>query len=329
MRRVRRHARAVSWPAYLETFQSGELGRRAEQALAALGSCRLCPRNCGADRLRGRAMACKVGRWARVSSCFAHFGEEDPLRGYAGSGTIFFTFCNLRCVFCQNWETSQQGVGSEVGARELAEMMLELQEQACHNINFVTPEHVVPQILEALVLAVEGGLRIPLVYNTSAYDSLESLRWMDGVVDIYMPDFKCWRPETAARLLKAEDYPEVARESLREMHRQVGALEVEDGIARRGVLIRHLVVPGALEETREILRWLGRELGANSYVNLMDQYRPEGRVLREPGRFPELTRTLSEAELRLALVHAREAGLSRLDERRPHPLLHARRRWLL
>jgi putative pyruvate formate lyase activating enzyme len=316
----------VSWPAYLDLFESGELKRRAEEAVAALAACRICPRDCGVDRLRDGRMACKVGRRARVSTHFPHFGEEDCLRGWNGSGTIFFSYCNLRCVFCQNWETSQEGEGAELSSRELAGLMLELQERGCHNINFVTPEHVVPQILEGLVLALEAGLRLPIVYNTSAYDSMESLRWMDGVVDIYMPDFKYWSPESAARLLKARDYPEVARRVIREMHRQVGPLTFdEEGLARRGLLIRHLVMPGALDETREILGWIARELGAGTYVNVMDQYRPEGRVLREPDRFAELTRALKQGEFETALDHARRAGLLRLDVRRPHPRLRARR----
>lgn len=316
----------MSWPAYLALHESGELRHRAEEAVAALQTCRLCPRDCGVDRLADRKMACRVGRRARVSAYFAHFGEEDCLRGYNGSGTIFFSFCNLRCVFCQNWETSQEGSGAEVDAATLAGMMLALQARGCHNINFVTPEHVVPQLLEALVLAVERGLRLPLVYNTSAYDSLESLRWLDGVVDLYMPDFKVWQAEFAARLLKAPDYPEVARQVIREMHRQVGPLTLdEEGLARRGLLIRHLVMPGGLEETREILGWIARELGPDTYVNVMDQYHPDGRVLREPQRFPELTRPLHSHEHALALQSAREAGLRRIDERRPHPRLLERR----
>jgi putative pyruvate formate lyase activating enzyme len=294
--------------------------------VAALASCRVCPRDCAVDRLRDQRMACKVGRRARVSSHFPHFGEEDCLRGWNGSGTIFFSFCNLRCVFCQNWETSQEGEGREMDARELAGLMLDLQQRGCHNVNFVTPEHVVPQILEALVLAIPQGLRLPLVYNTSAYDSLESLRWMDEVVDVYMPDFKYWKPESAARVLKARDYPEVARRVITEMHRQVGPLVFdEEGLARRGLLVRHLVMPGALEETKEIFCWLSRELGPDTYVNVMDQFRPEGRVLREPDRFPELTRELLPEEHQLALEHARNAGLRRIDVRRPHRRLLARR----
>jgi putative pyruvate formate lyase activating enzyme len=315
----------TSWPSYLELYANGELQRRADEAVAALASCRICPRDCAVDRLRDQRMACKVGRRARVSSHFPHFGEEDCLRGWNGSGTIFFSFCNLRCVFCQNWETSQEGEGRELDASDLAALMLDLQRRGCHNINFVTPEHVVPQILEALVVAVPLGLRLPLVYNTSAYDSMESLRWMDGVVDIYMPDFKYWNPESAARVLKARDYPEVARRVIAEMHRQVGDLVFDaEGLARRGLLVRHLVMPGGLEETREIFQWLARELGPDTYVNVMDQYRPEGRVLREPDRFRDLTRELLPEEHQLALEHARSAGLRRIDVRRPHRRLARR-----
>jgi putative pyruvate formate lyase activating enzyme len=317
----------MSWPVYLDLHQSGEVRRRAEEAVAALGACRLCPRDCGVDRLADKKMACKVGRWARVSAHFAHYGEEDCLRGYGGSGTIFFSFCNLRCVFCQNWETSQEGVGEEADASQLAELMLELQARGCHNINFVTPEHVVPQILEALPIAIERGLRVPLVYNTSAYDSMESLRWMNGLVDIYMPDFKYWSAASAARVLKAQDYPEVARRVILEMHQQVGPLQLDDQeLARRGLIVRHLVMPGGLEETKEILRWIAEELGPDTYVNVMDQYRPEGRVLREPQRFPELTRSLHAGEHREAVDAARAVGLSRIDERRPHPRLRERLR---
>jgi putative pyruvate formate lyase activating enzyme len=255
-----------------------------------------------------------VGRYARVSSFFPHFGEEDVLRGWAGSGTIFFAWCNLRCVFCQNYETSQIGEGVEVGPRELAAMMLKLQELGCHNINFVTPEHVVPQILEALPYAIEGGLRLPLVYNTSSYDSLHSIRLMDGVVDVYMPDFKLWHREHARKYLLAPDYPEVARQVIRAMHEQVGVLRVnEDGLARRGVLVRHLVMPGLLDDTREILRWLA-ELSPDTYVNVMDQYRPAWKA-RTEAKYAEIGRPITSREYHQALAYAREAGLWRLDTR--------------
>ncbi len=314
----------MSWPAYLD-LPRAELDRRIDEGLRVLRSCRVCPRNCDVDRLADETALCRAGRRARVSSYFAHFGEEDCLRGWNGSGTIFFGWCNLRCVFCQNWETSQEGAGEEVAPRDLAAMMLELQARGCHNINWVTPEHVVPQILEALPYAIEGGLRLPIVYNSSAYDSLHSLALMDGIVDVYMPDFKYWDPHRAARYLKAKDYPEVARAAIREMHRQVGPLAVdEEGLARRGLLVRHLVMPQAAEDAAAIFGWLATELGPETYVNVMDQYRPEGSVLRAPEKYSELARRTRAGEHATALDFARRAGLSRLDRRRPHPRLRGR-----
>ena len=298
----------------------GELRDRARQAVAGLAACRACPRECGVNRLADKWSACKTGRHAVVTSCFPHFGEEDCLRGSRGSGTIFFGHCNLRCVFCQNFDISQ-GLNPGPAVRSappeaIARMMLELQELGCHNINLVTPEHVVPQVLEALALAVTGGLRLPVVYNTGAYDSLESLALLDGVVDIYMPDFKCWGAEKSRRYLMAEDYPEAARAAIAEMHRQVGPLQMDDdGVAVRGVLIRHLVIPGCLDETTAILEWIAAELGRDAYVNLMDQYRPGGKV--GPNRFSEINRPLTTAEYREALEIARRVGLRRLDGRAP------------
>src|SRR5262249_24353371 len=260
-----------------------------------------------------------------VSSSSPHFGEEDCVRGGNGSGTIFFGWCTLRCVFCQNWETSQEGAGEEVSPPDLAAMMLELQARGCHNINFVTPEHVVPQILEALPYAFEGGLRLPIVYNTSGDDSLHSLALMDGIVDIYMPDFKYWDTHRAARYLKAKDYPEVVRAAVREMQRQVGALQLDDdGLARRGLLVRHLVMPGALDDTAAILEWLASAIGPDTYVNVMDQYRPEGSVLRQPDKYAELARRLTLEEHEAALERARQAGLGRIYVRLPHPRLRRR-----
>lgn len=293
-----------------------EIERRAAQALGALASCQVCPRNCRVDRLHDKTAVCRSGRYALVSSHFPHFGEEDCLRGWNGSGTIFFSFCNLRCQYCQNWDVSQKGEGVAVSAERLAAMMLGLQARGCHNLNFVTPEHVVPQILEALPLAIRGGLRVPIVYNTSAYDSLESLRWMDGIVDIYMPDFKVWESAVAKRYLKAPDYPEAARAAIREMHRQVGPLVTDEhGLARRGVLVRHLVMPGLLEDTRRIMGWLARELSPDTYVNVMAQYHPAGAVSAD--KYPEINRELFREECAAAVRLAREAGLWRLDERRP------------
>jgi putative pyruvate formate lyase activating enzyme len=311
-----RHSGEFS-PAYLR-LERRQLYERALRAVASLGDCRSCPRNCGVDRLRDRWSACKTGRHAVVTSAFRHFGEEDCLRGSRGSGTIFFGHCNLRCVFCQNFDISQglpAGRGGGSGAEEIAAVMLELQRLGCHNINFVTPEHVVPQVLEALVEAVEGGLNLPLVYNTSAYDAEESLELLDGIVDIYMPDFKVWSRERGKRWLKAGDYADVARRAILAMHRQVGPLQLDPaGVARRGLLIRHLVMPGCFDETREILSWIVKELGPDTYVNLMDQYRPAGKV--GGGRYAELDRRLRPGEFARARRFAREIGLRRLDARR-------------
>jgi len=295
-------------PAYLRLYRSGELARRVERARALLADCMLCPRNCHVNRLADQFAVCKTGRYAIVSSYFAHFGEEDCLRGRSGSGTIFFAWCNLRCVFCQNYDISWEGGGCRISPEGLAAMMLELQGHGCHNINFVTPEHVVPQILEALFIAVERGLRLPLVYNTGAYDSLDSIELMDGVVDIYMPDFKFWDAEMARRYVRAPDYPEAARRVIKAMHAQVGVLTCDEtGIARRGVLLRHLVMPGGVVGTREIFEWIAREVSPDTFINLMGQYRPANRVSR--GDFVEINRRVSPREFEDALDAARAAGL--------------------
>ncbi len=302
-------------PAYLKTYELGRLAEKVEAARELLRSCRVCPRDCQVNRWENKTGVCKTGRWARVSSAFAHLGEEDCLRGWNGSGTIFFSGCNLGCVFCQNFEISQLGDGRELDARQLAAVMLRLQAAGCHNINFVTPEHVVPQLLEALLVAVPAGLRLALVYNTGAYDSLESIRLMDGVVDIYMPDFKLWDPQRCAKYLRARDYAEAARGAIKAMHGQVGVLRVDgDGLALRGVLVRHLVMPGLLEETRSILHWLTTELSPDTYLNLMDQYHPAHKAETEP-QFAEINRRLSRSEFRQAVEAAAAAGLWRLDSR--------------
>ncbi len=304
-------------PAYL-ALPREEIHRRAELAVASLAECRACPRECGVNRLVNKWAACKTGRYALVTSCFPHLGEEDCLRGWKGSGTIFFGHCNLRCVFCQNYDISQAirpgpaVLGSPPA--EIAQMMLALQSRGCHNINFVTPEHVVPQVVEALAEAIALGLNVPIVYNTSAYDSLESISLLDGIVDIYMPDLKYWSANASKRYLMAEDYPEVALAAVRAMHQQVGSLAISsEGLATRGVLIRHLVMPGAVDETRSILTWIATELGPDTYVNLMDQYRPAGKV--SVGRYPEINRTVSSEEFRAAWAIAKDLGL-RLDSRR-------------
>jgi len=302
-------------PAYMALHRSGQLRRRAAAGLEQLSHCLVCPRDCGVDRMADKTAACKTGRYARVSSYFPHSGEEDCLRGWNGSGTIFFSMCNLRCVFCQNYDISQAGEGEETKPVRLAEMMLELQAMGCHNINFVTPEHVVPQILEALPLAVEGGLHLPLVYNTSAYDSMDSLGLLDGIVDIYMPDFKFWDARLSLRYLLAQDYASAAGRAVREMHRQVGALKFDErGLAKRGVLVRHLVMPGEIAGTGKIMRFLANQISRDTYVNVMEQYRPAGRVSSE--KFEEINRRVTGSEFQAAIDHAQEAGLWRFDERR-------------
>lgn len=284
-------------PRYLETWRSGELDREVARALEELRVCRVCPRDCDVDRLADAIGVCKIGRHAWVAAAFPHFGEEDCLRGWRGSGTIFFSMCNLRCVFCQNFDISWHRDGREVGPEEFANLMLALQERGCHNINFVTPEHVVPQIIEALPFAIEAGLRVPLVYNTSAYDSITSLELMDGLVDIYMPDFKFWDPAQAKRLVMAKDYPRAARRAIAEMHRQVGDLVIDDqGLARRGLLVRHLVMPNDVAGTREILEWLATEISPTTCVNLMDQYHPAGRVGNDD-RYADIDRRPTASEL--------------------------------
>jgi putative pyruvate formate lyase activating enzyme len=274
----------ASWdetPSYLR-LGIDELKARARQALALLGQerCTVCPRLCKVDRSADHKGLCAIGRQAVVASYFAHFGEENCLRGWNGSGTIFFSGCNLRCVFCQNHDISWEVRGERVTPARLAEMMLELEARGCHNINWVTPEHVVPQILEALPLAVAGGLQLPIIYNTSAYDSLDSLQLMDGIVDIYMPDFKVWSQPAARRYLRRPDYAEVARGAVKEMARQVGPLVVDsDRLARRGLLLRHLVMPGMLAETEGGAAVCGRGVGAGHLCG------PDGPVLSgRPGR---------------------------------------------
>jgi putative pyruvate formate lyase activating enzyme len=301
-------------PSYL-ALGLAELERRVADAYALLGPrCVVCPRGCKVDRRENVNGLCAIGRQAVVASYFPHFGEEDCLRGRNGSGTIFFSGCNLRCVFCQNHDISWEVRGERTTPERLGRMMLELQAIGCHNINWVTPEHVVPQILEALPHAVAGGLELPIVYNTSSYDSLDSLRLMEGIVDVYMPDFKVWTRERARRYLKRPDYAEVARETVREMHRQVGDLVLDDrGLARRGVILRHLIMPGQLDETEAILRFVADELGTGCYVNLMAQYYVSGKVGKD-GEYLEIARGLERSEYAQALAVADELGL-RLDPR--------------
>ncbi len=303
-------AAAIStWPAYLALLPNGELDRRVDRAYRMLERCRLCPRACGVNRLADERGECRTGRRAVVSSAHLHFGEEPPLVGWGGSGTIFFTHCNLHCQYCQNYEISQLGEGIEVESEELAAMMLQLQRAGAHNINLVTPTHVVPQILAAVAMAARAGLRIPLVYNTGGYDALPTLRLLDGVVDIYMPDAKYADEETARRYSQVEHYPRVNRLAIREMHRQVGDLVLDErGIARRGLIVRHLVLPEGLAGTAEVMRFLAEEVSRDTYVNVMAQYRPEYRAWE----YPLLRRRITMEEYRQAVELARAAGLHRL-----------------
>jgi putative pyruvate formate lyase activating enzyme len=304
-------------PAYLQILGTGELKRRVAEAYGRLSACTICPRECGVNRhLGAKGAACNTGELARVSSVGPHFGEEDPLVGTGGSGTIFFAWCNLRCQFCQNSEISQAGQGRDVEPEELAAMMLGLQEQGCHNVNLVSPSHVVPQILAALVIAATAGLRLPLVYNTGGYDSVRTLALLDGVVDIYMPDCK-YADEAHGRLYsQVKDYPAVNRAAVREMHRQVGDLKIDDrGVGRRGLLVRHLVLPSDLAGTSETVRFLRDEISPHTYVNVMSQYRPCYKAFA----IPPLDRRISQEEYADAVRMAREAGL-RLDERRPRAM---------
>jgi len=305
-------------PASLQAYRRGDLQDRVELALKELEDCCACPRNCHVNRLQDEKRVCNTGRYAIVSSVFPHFGEENCLRGWNGSGTIFFGLCNLRCVFCQNWNISQQKSGKECNADEIATMMLALQDRGCHNINFVTPEHVAPQVIEAIATAIPRGLNLPIVYNTSAYDALSSLRLLEGLVDIYMPDFKFWQKDSARQLAKAKDYPERAREAIKEMHRQVGVLKFgSDGLAKRGVLVRHLVMPGQTDEASEIFKWLANELSPDTYVNVMSQYRPDYQVgyTDKKQKYQDINRRPYEEELQMAREAAFHAGLTRLDQR--------------
>ncbi|MCZ7542896.1 MAG: radical SAM protein [Anaerolineae bacterium] len=301
-------------PAYRKLLETGELAARVCRAYAQLKDCNLCAWRCGVDRTK-KVGFCKTGAHAVVSSYFAHLGEEDPLRGWAGSGTIFFAHCNLRCQYCQNYEVSQEGEGLEVQPEGIAAMMLELQARGCHNINFVSPSHVVAQILAGVLIAANAGLRIPLVYNTGGYDSLEALALLDGVIDIYMPDMKYADAATAQKYSKIPDYPAHNVAAVREMHRQVGDLALDaKGIAQRGLLVRHLVLPHDVAGTAAIMRFLAEEISPDTYVNVMGQYRPAWRVAQR--NIAPLDRPVRSDEVAEAERIARAAGLHRLDERK-------------
>jgi putative pyruvate formate lyase activating enzyme len=304
---------AAGVPAYQRLEQSGKLAERIEQAYALFENCSCCPRQCGVNRLAGERGFCRAPARAVVYSAHPHFGEEIPLVGSGGSGTIFFSNCNLRCVFCQNWPISQEGRGNVIEDAELAEMMLELQQIGCHNINLVTPTHIMPNILRATRIALKRGLHLPLVYNTSGYERVEILKLLDGIVDIYLPDFKYTDPDKAAMYSSgAADYPLMAKQGIAEMHRQVDGLQIStDGVARRGLIIRHLVMPNRVAGTRAFVRWVAENLSRSTYVNIMAQYHVDYQAYN----YPEIARGITVEEFLEAIEWAREYGLTNLDQK--------------
>jgi putative pyruvate formate lyase activating enzyme len=298
-------------PSYLSLYQQGEFSKRIEALWKKLECCDICPHKCSVNRLKDEKGICKTGKKAKVSSFGPHFGEESPLVGRHGSGTIFLTHCNLYCIFCQNYDISHFGEGYLVDEERIAEMMLSLQNMGCHNINFVTPTHVVPQIVKALSFAIAKGLTIPLVYNSGGYDSVSTLALLDGIFDIYMPDFKYSDDKIAQRYCNAEDYSEKAKQAIKAMQKQVGDLILDEkGIAKRGLIIRHLVLPENLAGTYEVMKFIAEEISKNSYVNLMDQYRP----CYKANDFPPLDRRITQEEFAQAIKIAHNFGIKRLDD---------------
>ena len=296
-------------PLAIHAFKSGQLKKKKKEAVSRLHSCTLCPRNCEVNRLANKKGICNTGRLAVVSAFKPHYGEEPPLVGLGGSGTIFFTNCNLHCVFCQNFDISHLGEGREISSYELADIMLTLQQKGCHNINFVTPTHLIPQILEALEIAIPKGLKLPLVYNSGGYDKVESLKLLEGIIDIWMPDFKFWDNEVAKTTCKAADYRQIACEAIREMHRQNGDLVITNGKACKGLMVRHLVLPENKAGTRQVMHFLATEISKNTYVNIMAQYYPCGQV-RE---ISWLQRRITQHEFESAVQIAIDEGLLRLE----------------
>ncbi len=299
-------------PAYLKTYEKGLFPDLAHKAHHMLKACAVCPRKCGVDRTRDELGFCGAGYLPEVSSQSPHFGEESPLVGQHGSGTIFLTHCNLGCLYCQNYSISHSGDGVKISVQQLADVMVGLQRRGCHNINFVSPTHFVPQILKALPRAIEMGLNVPLVYNTGGYDSVKTLRLLDGVFDIYMPDFKYSLGKISQEYSHAPDYPAIAKKALKEMFRQVGDLRIDEkGLALRGLLVRHLVLPNGLAGTKDIMRFLAEKISKNTYVNIMDQYQPCGNIpLDSP-----LRRTISSEEYSQAIAIAKKEGITRLDKK--------------
>lgn len=300
-------------PSYLELMRSGEMRERVRELYSILESCELCPRKCHVNRIEGEKGYCRSDARPMVSSYFPHFGEEDVLVGRNGSGTIFLTNCNLLCIYCQNYDISHLGIGEVVSEERIAEMMLHLQALGCHNINFVTPTHYTPQLVKAIEIAAERGLKLPVVWNCSGYENVEVIRLLEGIVDIYMPDMKYSSRESASKYSSAPDYFERCKEAVKEMHRQVGDLKVDErGIAYRGLIIRHLVLPNDLAGSEEILKFIAEEISRNTYVNIMAQYRPEG----EAYRYRELNRRITREEFTRVVETAKKLGLVRGLDRR-------------
>jgi putative pyruvate formate lyase activating enzyme len=298
-------------PSYVKLHESGKLRETAGRLTAIYKSCVLCPRMCKVDRTAGEKGICSAGSRVTISSAHAHFGEEQPLVGRNGSGTIFLSHCNLLCLYCQNWDISHQGEGYEISDEDLAGEMLRLQKAGCHNINFVSPTHYAPNIVQAAVYAVEKGLRVPLVYNTGGYDRVEILAMLEGVFDIYMPDYKYSDGKIAERFSPgAGDYPGVAKAAIKEMHRQVGILRMDkSGVALRGLIIRHLVLPNDMAGTEEFVKFVAEEVDPGTYVNIMSQYHP----VYKAHQFPEIGRTLRSMEYTRAILMAKNHGLHNLD----------------
>ena len=299
-------------PAYLQLEEEGRFAERIDEAYALLEACELCPRRCGVNRLRGQTGVCRTADEAVVFSAQPHYGEELPLVGHYGSGTIFFSNCNLRCVFCQNWPIAHEGRGQRLEVEDLADLMLRVQQIGCHNVNLVTPTHVMPQILQATRIAAQKGLRIPLCYNTGGYDAFEAVRLLDGIVDIYLPDLKFMDADPAEQYMGARDYPETAQAAIAEMHRQVGELVTDPhGIALRGLMIRHLVMPNRTSNAHDFVHWVAETLTPSTYVNIMSQYRVEHWAFEHP----DIARAITVDEFLEAMTWAEEAGLTNLDER--------------
>ncbi len=295
-------------PVYLTEITLEELKERRDKLYELLESCRICPNECGVNRRISDNGNCRSGLLPIVSSYFAHFGEEPPLVGRFGSGTIFFTNCNLDCKFCQNYDISHYGIGKEVSVDVLADMMIYLQNRGCHNINFVTPTHFAPQIVDALIIAREKGLEIPLVYNCGGYESVETLRLLDKIIDIYMPDIKYSSNEMAMKYSGVSNYWDIVRKAIKEMYLQVGDLKISpSGIAKRGLLIRHLVLPNDIAGSKKVLDFIAKEISTESYVNIMDQYRPAYLA----HQFRELNRSITEKEFYEVISYAKDLGLHR------------------